>query len=331
MKKSSFVGKTWTLLKWLEQMNSGKEIFVNNRYPRSSTSYDEFSPGYHNDRKVIREFSWYDVAPYSVSLWPHRIRESLHYGKWWYKRCNSQTLILELVLSGAIVYELDRQKFTLTSGMIFLTHPGDNVLMRSGKTGEGVHLFQLCVSGAMVKLMLESLGLAECRLFSLTEPDELERIRMSLDGFFRILAEKSPENAKRNALAGFELFLTLAECFSRRNDAKCPQLLTNAILMIESDHSCSFSIQKLAWELKIGRSTLNRLFQRYLGVSPHAYWTRIRMERAKSLIREGRHSIKEIAELLGIGNPFYFSTAFRRYTGVSPLQYRKEHRDEDHD
>ena len=50
----------------------------------------------------------------------------------------------------------------------------------------------------------------------------------------------------------------------------------------------------------------------------------IRMERAKQLILEGRHSIKEIADLLGISNPFYFSTAFRRYVGMSPSQYRKE-------
>ena len=35
-------------------------------------------------------------------------------------------------------------------------------------------------------------------------------------------------------------------------------------------------------------------------------------------------SAQEIADLLGISNPFYFSTAFRRYVGVSPSQYRKE-------
>lgn len=323
MEKSLFVGKNWTQLKWLEQVNSGKGAFANNRYPRSSTSYDEFSPGYHNARKIIRAYSWYDVAPYSVSLWPHRIAESSYCGRWWYRRCNSQTLSLELILDGEIVYEFNHQKLTLTSGMIFLTHPGDSVLMSSGKS-EFCRLIQLCVSGAMVKLALESLGLAECRSLSLTEPEESGRIRAMLDGFFPLFADRSSESAKQNALAGFELLLTLAECFSRRNDAKCPQLLTNAILMIESGHTSSFSIQKLAWELKIGRSTLNRLFHAYLGMSPHAYWTRIRMERAKQLILEGRHSIKEIADLLGISNPFYFSTAFRRYVGMSPSQYRKE-------
>lgn len=306
-------------------MNSGEGIFANNRYPRSSTSYDEFSSGYHRMRKFIREFVWYDVAPYSVALWPHRITENLRRGEWWYKRCNSQTLILELVQEGEVVYEFNQQKFVLTPGMLFLTHPGDNVTMRSGKNGFSRNI-QLCFSGAMIKLALESLGLAECHCLAPADSEELEKIRAMLDGFFPLIADQTPENAKRNALCGFELLLTLAECFARQNDAKCPQLLTNAILMIESDHSCSFSIQKLAWELKIGRSTLNRLFQQYLGMSPHAYWTRIRMERAKQLILEGRFSIKEIAVLLGIKNAFYFSTAFHRYTGMSPSQYRKEHR-----
>lgn len=325
MEKSPFVGKSWTLLKWRKQMNSGEGTFANNRYIRSSTSYDEFSPDYHKIQHSVREAAWYDVAPYSVALWPHRVTESLRRGRWWYKRCNPQTLILELTLDGEIVYEFNQRKFVLTPGMLFLTHPGDNVTIRSGKNGFSRNI-QLCFSGAMIKLTLESLGLAECHCLTLADSEELEKIRAMLDGFFPVIADRTPENAKRNALGGFELLLTLAECFSRQNDAKCPQLLTNAILMIESDHSCSFSIQKLAWELKIGRSTLNRLFQQYLGMSPHAYWTRIRMERAKQLIREGRYSIKEIAVLLGIANPFYFSTAFRRYTGMSPSQYRKEHR-----
>ena len=46
------------------------------------------------------------------------------------------------------------------------------------------------------------------------------------------------------------------------------------------------------------------------------------MESAVQLVRAGQLSFKEIAEQLGFRNSLYFSTVFRRYTGLTPTAFR---------
>ena len=87
---------------------------------------------------------------------------------------------------------------------------------------------------------------------------------------------------------------------------------------------CYFSIPELAAMSNTSKATLNRLFRKYLNTSPQAYLNSLRMENAKNLIRRGNLSFKEIAEQLGFRNSLYFSTSFKKYTGVAPSEFRKE-------
>ena len=72
---------------------------------------------------------------------------------------------------------------------------------------------------------------------------------------------------------------------------------------------------------------LMRLFRKHLGVSPLEYRNRLRIEEAKRHLAHSTLSMKEIAERLGYRNALYFSTAFRKRTGVSPSLYRKRSRE----
>ena len=53
-----------------------------------------------------------------------------------------------------------------------------------------------------------------------------------------------------------------------------------------------------------------------------AYFTELKIERAKKLLREDMN-IAQIAEYLSFDTPNYFSKTFRKITGVTPLQYKK--------
>lgn len=65
------------------------------------------------------------------------------------------------------------------------------------------------------------------------------------------------------------------------------------------------------------------LFREYTGVSPYAYLTRLRLERAKDLMASTTMNISEIANAVGYSNPLYFSRLFRRHVGVSPSRFRE--------
>ena len=66
-----------------------------------------------------------------------------------------------------------------------------------------------------------------------------------------------------------------------------------------------------------------RAFKRYTSLSPLSFLNRMRIERAKDLLQlESSLSVGEIAARCGFRDPLYFSTAFRREVGHSPLSYR---------
>lgn len=67
---------------------------------------------------------------------------------------------------------------------------------------------------------------------------------------------------------------------------------------------------------------LNRVFRGLLGVTPLQYLNRMRMERAASLLADGRLTIKAIARQVSFDDPYYFSRQFKQHFGRSPGQYR---------
>ena len=63
------------------------------------------------------------------------------------------------------------------------------------------------------------------------------------------------------------------------------------------------------------------MFKDGLGVSPHEYLMRIRIEKAEQLLSNSDFSIAEVAEQTGFSGQNYFSRAFKRHTGKTPREF----------
>jgi AraC family transcriptional regulator, arabinose operon regulatory protein len=86
----------------------------------------------------------------------------------------------------------------------------------------------------------------------------------------------------------------------------------------------SVRVAELASLAHLSPSHYSALFRRLTGCSPRHYLTRLRMDRAASLLVSTRCSIKTIAAMLGYDDPLYFSRTFRAGRGVSPSRYRAQ-------
>jgi Helix-turn-helix domain/AraC-like ligand binding domain len=68
--------------------------------------------------------------------------------------------------------------------------------------------------------------------------------------------------------------------------------------------------------------SLRHRFQKSFGVSPRGLLVRLRMDRAKELLRTSNLSIKEIAQELGYSQQHEFTRAFGRFAGISPSEWK---------
>ncbi len=84
------------------------------------------------------------------------------------------------------------------------------------------------------------------------------------------------------------------------------------------------SVQHELEKLGYSYAHLCRLFHKAYGISPLQYLNALRIEQAKRLLNDPGLAVDEVARRSGVSNAQYFSRMFRRYTGKSPSQYRKE-------
>lgn len=83
-----------------------------------------------------------------------------------------------------------------------------------------------------------------------------------------------------------------------------------------------FSLSRLAEEAGLSEYHFCRAFKQSTGMSPSAYFIRLRLERARRLLRETGKSIIEVGMEVGYTSPSHFAKVFRREVGVSPSSYR---------
>ena len=88
----------------------------------------------------------------------------------------------------------------------------------------------------------------------------------------------------------------------------------------------TFSMDDLSRELSFSKSYISKRFVINCDCSVKDYFLMMKIDEAKRLIRETDKNFFEISELLMFSNSNYFSNAFKRRVGMTPSQYKKEHK-----
>ena len=82
------------------------------------------------------------------------------------------------------------------------------------------------------------------------------------------------------------------------------------------------SMEMLAEYFHLNPRYFSTVFKKKEGLSPIDYLTQVRMEAAKSTLRNTDIPASEIAALVGYEDPRYFYKVFKKYTGLTPTEYR---------
>ncbi|WP_059051965.1 response regulator transcription factor [Paenibacillus senegalimassiliensis] len=93
---------------------------------------------------------------------------------------------------------------------------------------------------------------------------------------------------------------------------------------VHQHYAEDITLEQLAQQLYISKNYLNQLFKKVTGETFTNYVIRVRIEKAKGLLIEGKYMIYEISEMVGYNNVPYFSTLFKKYCGCSPSELLKK-------
>ena len=86
------------------------------------------------------------------------------------------------------------------------------------------------------------------------------------------------------------------------------------------------SLEQIAKNLYLSPFYISKVFKEEIGETPINYLIKIRLENAKDLLLNNQNlSIKEISSIVGYDDAYHFSKSFKKYYGLSPVEYKKSH------
>ena len=99
-------------------------------------------------------------------------------------------------------------------------------------------------------------------------------------------------------------------------------LLLQICTFLENNLRRHMSFSDIQKEFGVSASVLKRLFHDNMGCGIMEHFSRLKIDAAKQLIREDELNFTQISEHLGFGTQQYFTTVFKRISGMTPSEYK---------
>ncbi|MFZ5987855.1 MAG: AraC family transcriptional regulator [Bacillota bacterium] len=150
----------------------------------------------------------------------------------------------------------------------------------------------------------------------------------------RILSEKeNPDIGSEflNYLLVLELFVLISRALKmewensiKNKSPKLKELIQASVSYIHNNYERDISLKDIAQYVFLSSSYFTRAFKEEVGISPINYLLKVRIERAKELLKDTDIKISDIALNIGFSNQQRFNDIFKKYVRITPLQYRKQ-------
>lgn len=92
---------------------------------------------------------------------------------------------------------------------------------------------------------------------------------------------------------------------------------------IRKNAAKTLSLKTLASIAHVSPNYLSRRFKSKYGMAPIVFQQQLKIQTAANLLRTTDHPIKDIAELTGFSDVYYFSRIFTKVQGMPPAKYRR--------
>jgi AraC-like DNA-binding protein len=125
------------------------------------------------------------------------------------------------------------------------------------------------------------------------------------------------------------LVTNIGELLSQPHDqavSRTQALLENICVFLQNHYQYDISRESVAQQFNVSPTHLSRLFQAHGHMTFSNYLTYVRLDRAKHLLRSYNFKLDEVAGRCGYHNTPYFCQTFKRFTKLTPAEYRTKSR-----
>ncbi len=190
-----------------------------------------------------------------------------------------------------------------------VTHTADSVERRRG--------YSCVVLGLSLKHSLERAGITSEQPFA---PRALFPLLLEeMKKMNRIDQETDPGAESRRTAC---LYQILGELLRGGQETNRDSLIQKAVGMMETRYHEDLSVEELSAEVGLERSYFSVFFHQRTGLPPHRYLTKLRVQKACSLMKQQKLSVANTAESVGL-DPQNFSRLFKKEMGMTPTEYIK--------
>lgn len=233
------------------------------------------------------------------------------------RRENSDIYVLEYVIDGCGVIEIDGQTFYPSKGDVYLLPAGSNHHYYASKETPYEKIW-MNVNGELCRCLISAYGISGKYIFGNTGTYDL------FAEFFAICDAQKEEPVEelfdRCSVIFMQILQQLSKSFQHTHRDN-PYTLA-AKNFCDRNLYQKISLDDVSKETGLSVSHLNRLFKKEFGVTVYAYLLNARINTAKSLLKGTALSISEISYLLKFADEHYFSNIFKEKTGMSPSRFR---------
>ena len=101
------------------------------------------------------------------------------------------------------------------------------------------------------------------------------------------------------------------------------EVLMKRIMKVINDNldNADLKVEMLSKEIGLSRVQLHRRLKEITGISTGEFIRNIRLKKAAELLAEKKVNVSQVAYMVGFSSHTHFSTAFRKFYGISPTEY----------
>lgn len=155
----------------------------------------------------------------------------------------------------------------------------------------------------------------------LADPEEVYHVLKSL---VLELDRKERSEAMVNLLFA-QLLIRIARLWHETNEGGALQAevyVRDAVRYLQQNYDRDIRVSNVAAAVNLHPGYLHRIFRANTGRTVNSYLTAVRMEKAKMLLLHTNIPVADISEYVGVTSRQYFHLLFKKYTGLTPNQYR---------